>query len=73
MNDDAAELKTRLTKVLFLPSSASNEEIINLVTKLVKRQATEARIKKLIKATNMTREQAIRTLKDQDAASASNK
>jgi hypothetical protein len=73
MNDDTAALKTRLTKILYLPSSMSDDKIVNLVTKLMKRQATEARIKKLIKVTNMTREDAIRTLKDQDAASASNK
>ena len=68
-------MKKKLIEVLGLPKSASEQDIIANVTKLVKRNRKmleqlkrERRIRRLIKKTNMTPEQAIETIKQQEAA-----
>jgi hypothetical protein len=79
MNNDPAAHRTRLIEILKLPKGASDIAIIKRVSKLgdrvvelVKQQAIEARIKKLMgQPTNMTYAQASDTVKKQDAASAS--
>jgi hypothetical protein len=73
MIGDTSVLKTRLVEILKLRSSASDNDILNVVRKLVNQQETEGRIRKLISETHMSRDEAFRCLREQDAARASNK
>ena len=73
MKKGTATFKTKLAKILGLPSGTAESKLLKAVAKLAAESKFETRLEAYMKATNQSREIAIKSLAEQDAVSACKK